>query len=197
MCPIRCPVDQGHYPSFSRSRKAISQPSIHHTREREEGRGKIDCGAGHHKAHAIPCSVHLSAPFWGSWLQACARIIIFSAYPTLNLHSSWVALFGRHWWLSAPHIPMERSSHRAGCLHHSLGWWWRVSVSFICNGGIWEGAESCQTLPVLHIPLSKSSLENTERGLMLVRICLSYENLKQYLLDFLHESLMPSVERTP
>lgn len=57
-------------------------------------------------------------------------------------------------------------------------------------------AESCQALPVLHTPLSKSSLENTERGLMLIAICLSFENLKQHLLDFLHESLMHNTART-
>jgi len=59
------------------------------------------------------------------------------------------------------------------------------------------GAESCQVLPVLHTPLSKSSLENTERGLMLIAICLSFENLKQHLLDFLYDSLMHSSARAP
>lgn len=59
------------------------------------------------------------------------------------------------------------------------------------------GAESCQALPALHTPLSKSSLENTERGLMLIAICLSFENLKQHLLDFPHESLMHNTARAP
>lgn len=73
----------------------------------------------------------------------------------------------------------------------------RVSVFFIFNVGIWVGAESCQVFPVLHTPLSKSSLENTERGLMLIAICLSFENLKQHLLDFPHESLTQDPARTP
>lgn len=59
------------------------------------------------------------------------------------------------------------------------------------------GAESCQVLPALHAPLSKSSLENTERGLMLIAICLSFENLKQHLLDFPHESLMHNTAKAP
>lgn len=73
----------------------------------------------------------------------------------------------------------------------------RVSVFFIFNAGIWVGAESCQVFPVLHTPLSKSSLENTERGLMLIAICLSFENLKQHLLDFPHESLAHDTARPP
>lgn len=73
----------------------------------------------------------------------------------------------------------------------------RVSLFFIINVGIWVGAESCQVFPVLHTPLSKSPLENTERGLMLIAICLSFENLKQHLLDFPHESLTHDTARTP
>lgn len=166
---------------------------IHHTQAREEeGRG---CWGSQ-----SPCDPRQGSSRCcsrGSGLQACALTITFSIYCSPNLHNSWVAFWADAGDRPPPHTPVERLPPRAGCLHQRWGWWWRVSVSFICNGGIWVGAESCQALPVLHTPLSKSSLENTERGLMLIANCLSFENLKQHLLDFPHECLMHNTARAP
>lgn len=178
------------HPSFSSSPLHL----IHHREAREEGKWESWVSQSSHDP--MQCSSQCCSR--GSWMQACALTKTFLCLLLFKPTQLLGGLLGRCWRTSPITYPGGEIAFQGRLSAPAPGMMTeRVSAFFIFNVGIWAGAESCQVFPVLHTPLSKSPLENTERGLMLIAICLSFENLKQHLLAFPCESLTHDTARTP